>query len=204
MSTTDNSTKVLSPTKLAHVVLHTHQYDRMLQFYTRFLGANIVFENGHLAFLSYDEEHHRIAIISIPGMKEKDPQTSGLGHISFAYDSLKDLCASYKQRKMLGMEPGWCVNHGPTTSLYYCDPDGNSIEIQVDNFETNGEATAFMMASFERNPLGVDFDIEELCRKVERGEDEGELKRPKVEIVRNRPEDLVRAARLMQQGTTGL
>jgi hypothetical protein len=31
-----------------------------------------------------------------------------------------------------------------TTSLYYADPDGNQIELQVDNFATPEEGTAFI------------------------------------------------------------
>lgn len=41
--------------------------------------------------------------------KDKDAQTAGLVHIAFTFDSLKDLCTAYKQRKALGIEPGWCV-----------------------------------------------------------------------------------------------
>lgn len=46
-------------------------------------------------------------------------------------------------------------NHGPTTSLYYRDPDGNQIETQVDNFETAEEATAFMNSPELRRILSV-------------------------------------------------
>ena len=44
----------------------------------------------------------------------------------------------------------------PTTSLYYRDPDGNSIELQVDNFATKEEAARYFLSeAFRENPIGV-------------------------------------------------
>ena len=101
--------KVLSPSKLAHVVLRTNNLERMKRFYCQFLGGNIIHENEHIAFISYDEEHHRIALLAIPSLKDKDYDCCGLEHVAFTFDTLKDLCTAYKQRKALGIEPGWCV-----------------------------------------------------------------------------------------------
>jgi catechol-2,3-dioxygenase len=177
--TTDNATgKVLSPAALVHIVLQTSQYEPMVAFYKAFLGAHATYENGHLAFLTYDEEHHRIAIIHVPSAKPKDPEAAGMAHMAFAFNTLKDLLVAYRQRKARGILPVWSINHGPTTSLYYQDPDGNQIETQVDNFENVDEANAFMNTpEFAENPIGVDFDPEDLIRRVESGEDEASLKR---------------------------
>ena len=61
--------------------------------------------------------------------------------------------------------------------MYYRDPDGNQIETQVDNFDTNDEATAMMKGPyFSENPLGTDFDPEDLVAAVERGDDQNKLK----------------------------
>jgi hypothetical protein len=42
-------------------------------------------------------------------LKSNDGSTTGLEHIAFTFDSLKDLCTAYKQRKEHGIIPGWCV-----------------------------------------------------------------------------------------------
>jgi hypothetical protein len=69
------------------------------------------------------------------------------------------------------------VNHGVTTSLYYNDPDGNMLETQVDNFDTAEETNAYMSSpAFMENPIGADFDPEELIGRIEAGEDEANLK----------------------------
>lgn len=64
--------------------------------------------------------------------------------------------------------------------MYYQDPDGNQLETQVDNFDDPDDATAMMEGpEFGENALGADFDPEELCAAVERGEDEAMLKKRK-------------------------
>lgn len=175
-STQPSTGKVLSPAKLAHVVLRTAQYTPMVAFYKAFLGAHASYENDMLAFLTYDDEHHRVAIARIPGTTPKARGSSGLEHIAFTFPTLADLLLAYTQRKVLGIKPLWCVNHGPTMSIYYQDPDGNQIETQTDVFDSIEESNAAMMSEeFAENPLGVDFDPEALIRSLEGGADEATL-----------------------------
>ncbi|KAG8161808.1 hypothetical protein KVR01_008795 [Diaporthe batatas] len=181
--TIDSTTgKVLSPAALVHVVLQTSQYEPMVAFYKEFLGAHATYENEYLAFLTYDEEHHRVAIAHLPTAKPKDPTAAGLAHMAFAFKTFNDLLLAYRQRKARGILPIWSINHGPTTSIYYQDPDGNQIETQVDNFDTVEDANAFMNSpEFAENPIGVDFDPEDLIKRVENGEDVASLrKRPSI------------------------
>ena len=176
------SSKVLSPTVLAHVVLRTANLQSMTAFYTTFLGGTITHSNEMIAFITYDHEHHRIALIGIPDATPKVPKSCGLEHIAFSFPDIPSLLLAYRQRKARGIEPLWSVNHGPTTSVYYRDPDGNMLETQVDNFESVDEATKFMVSEhFAENPIGTDFDPEEYIRRLKAGEDEGELKK-RVEI----------------------
>lgn len=175
-------TKVVSPIRLAHVVLRTNNFKTMVDFYKTFLGGQASYENEFLSFITYDEEHHRIAIGMIPGTGPKNQRTCGLEHIAFTFPSLNELLLAYRQRKALGIVPSWSVNHGVTTSIYYHDPDGNMIETQVDAFETPEESTAFMMSkAFQENPFGADFDPEDYIRRIKAGEsEESVLKRPDV------------------------
>ncbi|KAH8898301.1 Glyoxalase/Bleomycin resistance protein/Dihydroxybiphenyl dioxygenase [Thozetella sp. PMI_491] len=167
---------VLSPAKLAHFVLRTAQFKPMVAFYKTVLGAHAVHETEELAFLTYDDEHHRIAIVQVPNDRKPDRRATGLDHIAFTFNSLPDLLTAYKQRKAHGVVPEWSVNHGPTISFYYVDPDGNRIETQVDCFETPEEATAYMASpDIVRNPIGADIDPEDLLRRLESGEPESEI-----------------------------
>jgi catechol-2,3-dioxygenase len=178
----DNNAKTLSPKKLAHVVIQTNNFANMVEWYSKFLGAEVIFNDGTLAFLAYDDEHHRIALVNIPVIKAKDEMSCGLNHVAFTFDSLTELLTSYRQRKAHGINPFHSINHGPTTSIYYKDPDKNQLETQVDNYATNEEATAFMVSNeFKENPIGTDFDPEDFITRLANGTSELELKK-RVEI----------------------
>ena len=174
------SNAIISPRKLAHVVLRTRSnIDAMVQWYCVVLGAQIVFNaGGRLVFLSYDDEHHRIAIAASPDLTERPPRAAGLDHIAFAYDDIDALLTTYERLKQEGILPFVCINHGPTTSLYYNDPDHNRIELQVDNFADMTEATALMQEQFSINPVGAEFDPEELLARLRAGAVPAELIRP--------------------------
>jgi catechol-2,3-dioxygenase len=173
---------VLSPTVLAHVVLRTANVERMTDFYTTFLGGKITHSNDMITFITYDHEHHRIALANIPDTTPKVRSSCGLEHIAFTFPDISSLLLAYRQRKAQDILPVWSVNHGPTTSIYYKDPDGNMLETQVDNFDTADEATMFMVSKhFSENPIGTDFDPEDYISRIKSGEDENLLKK-RVEI----------------------
>jgi catechol-2,3-dioxygenase len=177
-----SNASILRPSGLAHVVFRTANIKPLVDFWSTFLGAERVFENEFIAFLRYDEEHHRVAIINDESTGPHSVNAAGLHHVAFTYDTLQGLLKAWKLREKLGIKPTWCVNHGPTTSVYYKDPDGNSIETQVDNFDTVEEANEFMTSEFFReNPIGTDIDPNEMLRSLEAGEDEKALKK-RVEI----------------------
>jgi catechol 2,3-dioxygenase-like lactoylglutathione lyase family enzyme len=170
----------VSPAKLAHFVLVTRDLPRLRDWYIALLQGRVVHEDPILCFITYDEEHHRLAIGALPGVEEREPGLRvGLHHTAFAYRDLGELLYTYRRLKGRGLEPFWCVNHGPTTSMYYRDPDANRVELQVDNFATAEEAGAFMRAHFAENPIGILFEPEELAARYEAGEP--------LEVLRERP-----------------
>jgi len=71
--------KVLRPTYFAHAVLRTANWGPMAEFYKTFLGGHATWEREGLSFITYDEEHHRVAILQIPETGPKVPSSSGLG-----------------------------------------------------------------------------------------------------------------------------
>ncbi|MEM5517208.1 VOC family protein [Henriciella sp. AS95] len=172
----------IRPASLAHIVLRTGQHQKMVGWYEHVLNAEIVYSNDHLTFLTYDDEHHRIAIAKLPVTGRRDKSRAGVDHIAFTYESLPLLLENWSRLQEDGIEPIWCINHGPTTSMYYQDPDGNVLELQVENFESDSEVDEWMSSSdFDINPIGVDFDPAEMKRKFDSGVPVEELKvRPRI------------------------
>lgn len=164
------STTIVSPIKLAHVVFRTSRFAEMIAWYKLVLNSTPAFESDSIAFLAYDDEHHRIAFINIPNLVPQPDGIAGVHHVAFTYASLHDLLNNYTRLRELGIEPAWPVNHGPTTSLYYADPDGNQLEFQVDNYDTVDEAGKYFFSdAFSTNPIGVDFDADELRTRLMSG-----------------------------------
>ncbi|MFJ6573679.1 VOC family protein [Streptomyces sp. NPDC091292] len=171
-------TPAVPPSKLSHVVLQTNQFPALRDWYCTVLAAHPVFDNGALAFLAYDDEHHRIGLMSLDRYEERAKTTVGLQHFSFTYDTLPDLFATYERLKKAEIQPIWCVNHGPTVSLYYADPDGNQVELQFDVFETAAEVTDFMNGPiYQSNPVGTPFDPEDMAARLRSGTSVAELTR---------------------------
>src|SRR6266481_9906680 len=98
------SKSTLSPRKLAHVVLRTKSnLDTMVQWYCVVLGAQVVFNAGPIVFLSYDDEHHRIAIAASEALAERPLRSAGLDHIAFTYENIETLLATYARLKQVGI-----------------------------------------------------------------------------------------------------
>ncbi len=81
--------------------------------------------------------------------------------------------------KERGILPYRTINHGPTLSFYYRDPESNEVELQVDAFPTAAQANAFMQSpAFASNPIGLPVDVEALIRQQRSGvPDEALLRR---------------------------
>jgi catechol-2,3-dioxygenase len=156
----------IRPKKFVHVVYRTRRFEEMLRWYETVFDAKVQHQNTALAFLTYDDEHHRFAFGNLSVFQPDGADTEkkgliGVDHVAYTYSSIDDLLDNYEQLKAQGIAPYWCVHHGTTVSMYYADPDGNQMEFQVDSFESNDEANAFMSGpEFAANPIGVEYDPE--------------------------------------------
>ena len=164
---------VTVPACLSHVVLLTQHYAEAREWYQTVLGAHISFDAGPLCFLTYDDEHHRIALADVgPYHPLPEAPRAFVDHIAFTYADLGDLLHNWRRLSAKGIDPVMCINHGPTTSMYYRDPDGQQLELQVENFATDDERNEFVASgTFSRNPFGVVFDPERLLQRYIAGDD---------------------------------
>jgi catechol-2,3-dioxygenase len=151
------SDAVIHP-KFHHFNLKTTRLQEMIDWYGVVVGADVNFQDDVGAWLSNDQANHRIALLAFPGFTD-DPEKenrTGLHHSAFEYEDFDALNSSYLRLKEAGIEPEFCLDHGMTFSYYYADPDGNRVELQVDNFGDWERSTEWMRTSeqFAANPIG--------------------------------------------------
>ena len=159
-------------------MLRSSNMPAMVDWYATVLNMHVVKQNDFICFLTYDDEHHRLAIVNIPGLHKARRGSWGLAHVAYTFRDVGELLSTYRRLKDKGIEPYRPIHHGPTLSMYYHDPDGNSVEMQVDCYKTKEERrpTSRPRPS-PKNPIGVDFDPEKLVAAYERGAPEAELLR---------------------------
>ncbi len=169
------------PRKFAHVVYRTRRFAEMVEWYEKVFQAKVQYQNELLAFLTYDEEHHRFAFINLAQVNpdEQTPAVDddgagqlmpGVDHVAYTYASLGDLLDTYSELKEQGITPYWPVHHGVTVSFYYRDPDGNRLEFQADCFASAEEGNTYMRSdAYASNPIGVAFDPEDFIERLKNG-----------------------------------
>ena len=153
-------TTITTPS-LHHVTLKTTRLQEMQTFYETTLGMEVIHSGPYGAWLSNDGANHRLALLIAPRLDEDADKLShaGLHHTAYEYASIDDLLATYTRLKGEGIVPHACLDHGMTMSFYYVDPDGNSLELQFDEFGDWAHSKEFMRTEpFAANPIGVSVD----------------------------------------------
>lgn len=165
----------IRPSKFAHVVYRTRRFEEMLDWYQQVFDARVQYQNPALAFLTYDDEHHRFALANLEVLQPEAVDSDrkgmiGVDHVAYTYASLEDLLENYAYLRERGIVPYWCVHHGLTVSMYYADPDGNQMEFQVDVFEDGEQAADYLRGPItEANPIGVEYDPEDWLARLADG-----------------------------------
>jgi catechol 2,3-dioxygenase len=121
---------------LGHVVLRVTDLERSEQFYNGVLGMPVCArfdEQGmKMTFFSLGN-HHDLAIAKVSGAEAAAGEEGvGLDHVAFCIGtSLDQLVEAKAQLEAAGIVPT-PVDHEVTKSLYFNDPDGNTVEVYVD------------------------------------------------------------------------
>ena len=157
--------------KFAHVVFQTSQPAEMRDWYCTVLDGHVVYADEALTFITFDDEHHRVALLNPPvPLQRKTPATASMHHVAYTFDTIDDLLGRYVLLRDQGIRPAVCIAHGVTTSMYYRDPDGNMVEMQIDRFAEPADATRYMMGpEYAADSVGPAFDPDELLAAHQAG-----------------------------------
>ena len=174
-----DSTTVLPPMRLGEIVLKTGRYEEMKAWHSLVLDHAAPFEHvvdpqlpqgGAAAtrmcfFRLHTEPPYQdvVALFEIPGIRSGPSGDPGLHHMQLRNASIAVLRERYRRLKQLGVAPHRAMDHGPSTSLYYRDPDHNVVEFAASNFSTLEETLASLACeSYLRNPAGTVIDPDSL------------------------------------------
>ncbi len=180
MSQLSDGTNIIRPT-LHHINLKTMRLQEMIEWYTTVVGMKPTFQFPGGAWLSNDEANHRLALLTSPQLSEDSDKWAhtGMHHSAFEYPTMGIQLDAYSRLKTLGIVPHACLDHGMTMSFYYEDPDGNSVELQSDNFGSWQESSEWMRSSpqFASNPIGIPVDPDQIVTARQDGASFAELHR---------------------------
>lgn len=114
-----------------------------------------------------------MAFVELPGI-DADPERSRhsrVQHFAFEYQTMDELLGTYERLKRKGIVPVLCTDGGVQTAFYYADPDGNTVEVNVDNFGNPWTSGEYVRNSpdFANNPLGVFVDPDKMITAREAG-----------------------------------
>ena len=123
---------------LGHVVFYVREMKRSLAFYRNLLGFELVGEMKHplnAVALTSGRTHHEILLIEVGAAPP--PQKGhrlGLYHIGIKMgDSLDELRTVRNELNEAGVLISEMSDHTVSQSLYLEDPDGNEVELYVDD-----------------------------------------------------------------------
>ncbi|MFL6655865.1 MAG: VOC family protein [Sulfurifustis sp.] len=123
--------------ELAHIVLYVRELERSVAFYRDIVGLPVIGEifDGRAAMLSSGRTHHELLLIQVgdaPGPLRG--RRVGLYHIGWKIgESLDELRAMKARLEKTRIPIDGMSDHTVSQSLYIHDPDGNEIELFVDD-----------------------------------------------------------------------
>ncbi|MFE4371725.1 VOC family protein [Streptomyces sp. NPDC056835] len=179
----------MSGIRLSEVVLRTTDYDRLCDFYSLLLDqprtvemtpppSDDPDEPSRICFFDFYFEPpytQRIAVFECEDIGS-GPNSLGLHHFQLRTPTIEALVDLYRTLHAHGHRPVEASNHGPGTSFYYRDPDGNKVELSSLNFSSQEEMRTFMATdAFKKNPGGFPLDPERLVAGARSGRSLSEL-----------------------------
>ena len=120
--------------ELGHILVRVLDLERSKKFYAEVLGFHILEEDpAHGGtFMALEGQSHCIDLFQVKDValaERQTPGARGLGHIAFRVASEDDLREANATLKAHGVEITRTIDHVSQKSIYFNDPDGNTLEI---------------------------------------------------------------------------
>jgi catechol 2,3-dioxygenase len=153
----------VSKPMLSHFGLYVRDLERMVAFYTSLFGLRVTDRgegaafNNTLVFLSADPNaHHQLVLAS---GRPLEATFSTVMQLSFKVQAIQELRRIRVAALELGASQMRCINHGTSFSIYFSDPEGNTVESYFD--------TAYYIAQPHADPLDLELSDTDLLHQTE-------------------------------------
>ena len=120
--------------ELGHILVRVLDLERSKKFYKDVLGFHVLEEDPEHGgtFMALDGQSHCIDLFQVKDLgaaEQQTPGVRGLGHIAFRVASEQDLVDANASLREHGVEILRTIDHVSQKSIYFNDPDGNTLEI---------------------------------------------------------------------------
>ena len=182
-----------TPPQFSEVILKTSNFAQLKQWYETVTDVQAFFVRDdakkptwagayNIAFIRIFSDHpytQVLGIFEVPvisGRADNQQGAPGMHHMQLRHAGLEHLCSRYEALHAAGITPMRSFNHGPGTSFYYHDPDGNTVELSAANFIQEADYLAyFRSASYAKNISGVEIDAAAYVARFRAGTPQEEL-----------------------------
>jgi catechol 2,3-dioxygenase-like lactoylglutathione lyase family enzyme len=174
-----------APVRISEIILHTVKFEAMKAWYGAALGIeptvlitiDPAFPMGDIKRVCFYRVHmdfpytQVVGLFELPHLDAMPPgRVPGLDHMQLRCGSMAELFERYDLLKADGVRPNMSMNHGPGTSFYYTDPDGNTVEFSANNFKTEADYFAFFQTpQYLRNFAGLQINPEAYIARYRSG-----------------------------------
>lgn len=184
-----------TPPQFSEVILKTSRFAALKDWYETVTDVKAFFVRDdatkpnwtgayNIAFIRIFSDHpytQVLGIFEVPavnGKAENQKGEPGMHHMQLRHAGLDHLFSRYEVLRAHGITPMRSFNHGPGTSFYYHDPDGNTVELSSANFVNEADYLAYFRSeSYAKNISGIEIDPADFVARFRAGT-------PQVELVR--------------------
>jgi len=181
--------------QFSEVVLKTSNFVRLKDWYENLLQVKAFFVRDDakqaswtgawgIAFIRLYHQHpytQVLGLFEVPAVSGKADGLKGepgLHHMQLRHQGLDHLFSRFEALRAQGIVPERAWNHGPGTSFYYRDPDGNMVELSAVNYADEEAYLAYYRSeSYRRNVSGIEIDPGEYVARYRSGVTQQELVR---------------------------
>jgi catechol 2,3-dioxygenase len=137
---------------LGHIVFYVRDLETSVSFYEVILGWKRIESNAltfKAAALTSGRTHHELLLIEVgDAPKSNHGHRIGFYHAAFKIgDTLDELKSAYHELQSAGVNITGMSDHTVSKSIYLTDPDGNEIELYVDDPNQDWEKNPSLVLS---------------------------------------------------------